>query len=60
MLVAAFIAGFPLHAAPGLPWWLRAFLVVPMFFWLGCPCCGETCTICSDDFNRANNTDLNA
>lgn len=33
--------------------------VVPMFFWSGCPCCDPpTCAILSDDFNRADSTNI--
>ena len=38
-------------------WQLLWLCCVPAFFWEGCPCCG-TCEITTDDFDRADDTDI--
>lgn len=56
-MLPAMIAGFPWFTIPGWESWMWV-LVVPMFFWAGCPCCGD-CAICSDTWTGiADGTDV--
>ena len=34
------------------------WLLLPLFFFAGCPCCGASCDLCSDAFTRADDTDI--